>query len=455
MEIVTNIKNYKKIISYELDVQNANLIIVSGKNEVGKTSLITFIREMVNAKKISLDPLREGEKEAGGTGQLKDKDGNTVFISVVINEDKKYKFTLLTSEGKKITDPKTIREIMGISTYMTTEEFTRNCLTAKGKREIMEKLIYRLLPDEDMNKVLDIDKQLTTDSELFKTIHATKKELETLSIQKKTLELTEDENIILNQSDEIEKEINNIKGFTSEFEAYQEAIENAKAYGANKDVRLNEFNNELNTLKEDYEAELARLKQRYEERCNTVNNKKDLFLAECKKHETLPPLPKYNKEQYEENKIKLDKLEKALLKKEVVEEKMQKLTTLTSQITPKMKLLSEKETEKEKLKDEKLALLRKVDIPNLTFDENTFFIEGREIDDTSICESKRAMVLIDLLCRRELNETPYLFVGNVNVFDRDRLREVVQNCIKHGKTPFFEKVGDTQDITVFTQIEDI
>lgn len=458
MEIKNTLKNYKCFKEFTVELQNSNLIIFNAKNEKGKTSLITSFKEMVSAKKLTPNPLKEGETEGSIFGQLPDKNGDPVIINILINEEGKYSFTLIDKDGKLITQQTKIREIMGMCTFMTIDEFTRNCQTAKGKRDILETLIYKLLPENEMKEVLAIDKQLTTESELYKLIYNTKEELKSFQIQKSTLALTEDENAILNAGNDIDKEIQERQVKIDEYNksvvsiaTYNQKIEENKRIKTECEqgkVALEQWKaRRLAQLKADYEKALQDTADEYQSSLVEINDKEKTIVEPVKIETNIK----------EEEVIKLKEeiviLQQGKGQKVSVEEKAQKIHAIESSIAPKQKLLLEKENEKEALKNKKLTLLQKVDIPSLTFDEETFYIDGMEISDTQISESKRGLILVELLCR--VNETPLIFVGNMSVFDEERAEKVLKICFNNKKIPFFEKVGDTDDIKVITTIEEV
>lgn len=449
--ITTTCKNYKLCKDYTLDVQNADLVIISGRNEIGKSTLITATKEMISAKKLTPNPLSNGETEGSLLGQLPDKDGNPVTISILIDEAGNYKYTLIDHKGSKITQQAKIREVMGYCTFMTIDEFTRACLTAKGKREIMERLIYRLLSDEDMKVVLETDKKLTTDSELYKRIHTLKEELKSFTIQQETLKLTPDEEAVLKAGvegvDTVIAEKQKEIAFFDNYDTLKKEYDNKIIANAEKKEQLSQA---VVKLEEWKKRKLQEIEDEYNQSLSDISNEATKIIAPT------PVEPcAITQEQYNELKEHVDTLIQEKGKMTSIVEKKAKLDTLKSSIAPMQKEMLEKEAEKNKLKDTKLAILSKIDIAGLTFDEQTFYINGFEISDEQVSESTRGLVLIELLCRRELNETPIIFVGNMSVFDKERARQVIAICQKNNKIPYFEKVGDTKEIRVITSIEDL
>lgn len=448
MDIKTNIKNYKLCKNYELDVKDANLIIISAANERGKSSLITAHKELIGAKRLTPDPLTHGSEDGSIFSQLPDKNGNPVTVSILIDKEGQYAFTLIDHLGKKITQQTKIREILGYSTFLTIDEFTRKCQNAKGKREIMEQIIYKLLPENEQVEILKIDKQLTTESELYKSIHNLKKELESSAIQQEALKLTEEENIIASQSEAVDTTLDSKK---ADIAKYEEEAKSIALY----DSKLSSYNQKKEQLAQaevNLETwkikKLKEIEDEYLESLNEISEQKKANIEPTKVVSTI------TEEKYNQLKEEVDVITKSIGKRDMVAEKVAKLNALKLSIAPKQKTLLEKEKEKEDLKNNKLAILQKVDIPSLTFDEETFYIDGMEISETQVSESKIGLILIELLCRKELNETPIVFFGNMSIFDKNRAREVINICLKYGKIPVFEKVGTTDDIRIITNLED-
>lgn len=444
-------KNLKNIKSFEADIQGANLILFQGRNGAGKTTAGRELIELIAAKSNTPELLTRGAEKGFKQVTIPDKDGNIVTLSCEFDAEGNVKFQCITHEGKKVTQVGKIREIMGMVTVLSVDDFFRMAQTAKGKRDIQEQLIYKLLPESERKKVIDIDKQLTTDSDLYKSIAQIKEDLKSKNSVLKFAELSEEDKLLLESVKELEELISNCVILITEDEKW-------KDINANKDIELKlakqaieEAENNLQDVENWYVAEMARIKQAYEERKASINIK--LEKAKETVNNTVISEHKYTEEEVTKAKKDIEEAKGYYNKVEVVITKKNNIETLKNEIGPLQTSLISKEKEKDELKAKRIAILQSLQLhESLTFDEDTFFIDGFEVSSNQLSESKVMLILIDLLCRKELNENEIIYVGPVDRLDIENMRTAVKICQSHHKVPIFEKISDDTELTLTIHI---
>lgn len=444
-------KNLKNIKSFEADIQGANLILFQGANGVGKTTAGKELIELIAAKSNTPELLTRGTEKGFKQVTIPDKDGNIVTLSCEFDAEGNVKFQCITHEGKKITQVGKIREIMGIVTVLSTDDFFRMAQTAKGKRDIQEQLIYKLLPEAQRKTILEIDKQLTTDSDLYKSIAQIKEDLKSKNSVLKFAELSEEEKAVLQHKDQIDALISEAEEIIQEDTKWKENNLTVSLELKQANAVIIEANKNLNDLEKWYEAELARIKQAYEESKTNISTK--LQIAKEYVADNVITSAKYTEEQVNKAKADLEELNKAAAKFDSIKEKQTKSDAIKNEIGPLQTSLISKEKEKDELRAKRIAILQSLKLhESLTFDEDTFFIDGFEVSSNQLSESKVMLILIDLLCRKELNENEIIYVGPVDRLDIENMRTAVKICQKHNKVPIFEKISDDTELTLTIHI---
>jgi len=99
-EIVLSFHNYKIFQDREFNLGEYNIFLVTGKNESGKTTIITALQEMFGAISLTDDPVTTGSSEGSKTFVIPDKDGNMVTIKHTYDKTKaRGKFVAFNEDG--------------------------------------------------------------------------------------------------------------------------------------------------------------------------------------------------------------------------------------------------------------------------------------------------------------------------------------------------------------------
>jgi len=234
--ITLKIKNYKLIKDKEVDFDFGRLYLISGKNNIGKTTIKNAFESMLTALDSTPNPITTGETEgeielSGFTGP------NNEIITIHRKiEDSKSNF-YMKRDGKIV---KSVGEIRSFFQYtpFTVEEFVQLSTHAEGIRK-QKAIILNLLSNDDKAKFINIEKE---EASLVENRKITKKSLDLAVKMKHANSLTDTDNEILKNKD-------NIHRVLSELEEQLKGIETNKSNKNllinNKEVFTNSINNAI------------------------------------------------------------------------------------------------------------------------------------------------------------------------------------------------------------------
>lgn len=133
MNLKLSIKNLKLIKDLELELSGSNVYVVSGQNEVGKSTVLQAISSLFKAKNDTPIPVSHDKEEATVIGIIETADGGTYSITMEAKKDGKIKFTMVSEKGVKTNSVTTIREVFQYQDF-TAEEFVAWGSTADGRK---------------------------------------------------------------------------------------------------------------------------------------------------------------------------------------------------------------------------------------------------------------------------------------------------------------------------------
>lgn len=476
-DIKIQIKNYKLIKDYDKEFSNARLLLVTGKNEIGKSSLIRALIENMTATSQTTDPVSHGELSGTKTFTIPDKNGDPVtIVHEFSNSNKKGSFYAITHLGLKIKEVSKIREIIGVFEELSIDTFFNLQQTAQGRRKIIENYFYPLLKKEDVQEVIEIDKSTSKGGTLYDKRTETNQKIAYLESVADKNRPGEKDKVLVGEIDNISKELSNLEN--KKIELSQKAL--SESYVNNQ---ISELNQKIEAFpKKLFEMQQAKL-QNIEEKKQTIENLKAMILkAEQDIVETerafkddidLLRQEEHSLREKMENlhdskkTLKIDPDELKSLNEDV--ETLRNIQTTAYNL--KAKIDSYEETIKDlkdfqleaislehkikELRERKKAILANSTLPSgLSINDDDFTWNGFSFNETQISKSSALLVIAEILC--QVIESKIIYLGEKALFDKDRFKKLVAIAEKHGKIPVLEQVVDEQtELKVITEVEDV
>ncbi|HMA68771.1 MAG TPA: hypothetical protein VKN74_02790 [Candidatus Mcinerneyibacterium sp.] len=404
-------KNYKKLQNEEFVIGDNSLIIVNGKNRVGKTSFLTAIIELYTATRLSSNPVTKGEKK--GVNTLHNIKINGKLYTIIHSFDEnKSTFKLIDEETEqKITKKTDIREILGQYTNISVDDFFQKAKSLPGRKEIINNFINPLLSPENRKNILDSKNRIEEYKEKRKDIN---KIISRKEGEKTAYEITEKDKKYLSSKDDIIKQIDELK-------------------------KINETHNITETI--------ISIKNKIREIIDLITNsgikfnslnyyvKKSLAIEEDLNSRITPDYKKI----LDENNKRIEKGNEYLTTIKNIEEKQEKLKTVENKIKEKKEEVESLNRKIEKEEDKIKKIYKEGKLPsNIETDGEDFVVEGLNFEKENISESQAYLLLLEILCK--MDNSPIRVVGNISLFDEQSLEEAKRIADKEDKILFFENV---------------
>ena len=160
-----HIKKHDKI---ELSFEIGNLYLITGENNVGKTTVLNSIGEVFNAKCDTKNPISFGENKGRQECTIVNKDGSKTDIIVEYERGKAPKFKILYPDTKTSTKPTDIRDFAKFNDF-TVDEFFSWGHTAEGRRKQADILLLLIKDKAIVKEINEKSKQVITGGELYKS----------------------------------------------------------------------------------------------------------------------------------------------------------------------------------------------------------------------------------------------------------------------------------------------
>jgi energy-coupling factor transporter ATP-binding protein EcfA2 len=471
-DIVMKLKNYKLIKDFDKTYENARILLVTGKNEVGKSSLIRGLIENMTAKSTTPQPVTIGEKDGAKSFTIPDKNGNPVTIVNNFSEkNPKGSFYAIDYMGRKIKSVDDIRELIGVFQEMSIDKFYNLQSTAEGRRKIIKQM-YSLLSPEDQQRIEHIDKETNKGGSTFDQRTAINAEI-------KALENIIKESIPTNEEEILAQEYVNINVNLEKLRSdYQQANIKVSSQTALKD-RLKEYQDEYDKLPALHEKMKADTQQKtdanakqieyYREQIELLGNENKALVEDLNKSTNeLRQKAKDIKSKISEieknvgdTDVDIVELTKSIQEAEAIKERSAGARAKHAEYIKnleRIKAARQKEeeftAEIQSLRSQKEDIIANSNLPSgLVIDGDTFTWNDFVFDDNQISKSSALLVIAEILCN--IVESRIVYIGEKALFDKDRFKQLVKIAQKYGKIPVLEEVIDNQvEIKVITEIED-
>ena len=419
--------NYKGFPKFNKSIEDHEILVVSGDNEKGKTSLIVALQEAYLGKSLTPEPLTRGKKEGFKEIQIVDKDGNPVMVKHTFNEeDQKGKFVLYNAEGKAFRLIKEFKEILGEYFDISVPEFFELAKTDPGKREIMDKYLIKCLPEKDLKRLAVIDAKIHPDSgELFNNrtkVGANKSHYEELC---KKEEFSQAELSVLENGEEAIRQLDKWKETQEKYKNIETARSilslNIKTLEGLKDGTVK-------WTSEEYKQTIA---DKFDDLITDVNKSFMSYQDIDEEKIKLADTKVVNGEKYVSNYKSLLEAQKSTQEnKKMLKDFTKEYDALTKEI--------------EELREEKKKIFTEAPLPEgLKMDENKFTLDGFDFSDKQVSFSKASLAIIEMMFK--ISEAKIVVGGQVGDYGEDRLLELTDLAATYGRTIILSKVESGQD----------
>ena len=474
-DIKIKIKNYKLVKEFESEHPDARLLLVTGKNEIGKTSLIRAFIESMTAKAVTDDPVSLGEQSGSTTFNFPDKDGNPIVVHHDFSlENKQGSFYAIDHLGKKVSSPVKMRELIGYFEELPVDKFFNMVQSAEGRRKIIDNYIYPLLSGENVERIKFLDKETKKGGEAYDERTQVNTEIKFFENQLKGSVLTEQDKVLAKEYGNIvenlgvlEKEKESLRdksqalsNLNYRLEQVNASIENTTNSIAEAQAEEIELNKEIDDEIAELEAKIVKLKEKKVATSESTNVKlnelgskeKELYATRKNIMENLEDYKDDTRlttidTEIEEAKSYRDKALEAVNKKKNYD-------TSFAEIQKKYEVVAELNKKIEEYREEKASIIANSNLPaGLSIDGDNFTWNGFTFSDAQISKSSALLVIAEILCN--VVQAKIVYIGEKALFDKGRYEQLVEMANKYGKIPVLEQVVSEQDdIKVITEINE-
>ena len=471
-DIRISIKNYKLIKDYEQVHKDARILLVTGKNEIGKSSMIRALIENITAKSQTDDPVTHGEMTGEKIFTVPDKNGNEVtIVHEFSNTNKKGSFYCIDHEGKKIKEVNRIREIIGVFEEISIDTFYTLQQSAAGRRKIIENYLYPLLTPAQRQEIVEIDKETTKGGELYDARTNANTEIGYLNGVVDGKRPSKEDELLAAEYENMQKEINALEKKKVEQSTFavqsghlweriqelQAKVDNFPSLYKEETDKVNDFIAKKTLDIEDYEARILAAKEDIASAKSALQQKLEVIHQEeisvtealknfMKQKAEMPEVENVDK-QLAELRDYRDQAYQAKAKIEEYKGAAEKLKAAQERaMTLERKINGKREHKKEILSNSNLP-------SGLSIEGDDFTWNGFSFSDTQISKSSALLVIAEILCN--IVESKIVYLGEKSLFDKDRFKKLVEIAERHGKIPVLEEVVDNQtELKVVTEMED-
>lgn len=450
MNIKLSIKNYKLIKDLDVELQDSNVYIVSGQNEVGKSSVLEAFKSLMKAKNDTKVPVRHGAKETEIIGIIEDNKGNTYSVTMEATDTGKIKFTMVSKEGIKTTSVTSIRDVFAYQDF-TAEEFVSWGTTAEGRRKQSE-IFLQCLDEETQklyNEILLKEKgYYDTRTPVLSDISHYTKRLKELNITDEQKELLENDYVqVLEQINTIKEEADKAKLSNTKIDSIKSQIKEVN------DAYQNASNDIINNLKS-VDEQIKALNKRKEELLQTGNDYD-------RRYKTRTEQLNEELKSYTEIKFDQEKYDKALA--------MEKLIRDAEYVYNDYKLANDKlkelevkkkdlDTKVDEMRDMKKDIIKSNPIlEDVAIEEDGIYIVNGDtvlpFSDTQIATSKQMIIAAKILLKLNSN-FPILLIGRGESLDRSKMDQLHKLAEENKAIIVLEKVTETGGLRIETLIEE-
>lgn len=442
-ETKIEVKNYKLLKEGEYNLSGGSIFLMSGPNNIGKTSFLHLLQSIMEVKDETINPVTHGEKEGFATGTIIGADGEPYQFRYDFNVDGKKKFIFIGPDGKQL---KTMGEMRAIFNYthFTLEEFfdwSRSEVGRKKQRDI----IMKLLNEKEQDEINQIEANINTrNGILYIERQNVNRDVESLNSVVNNSILSDEQKTLLKQAETINDEYNKLVVRKTEIELLIQVDPELIKRIAELENTIYTANNKISEV----QLEIKRLEQ-------VILDQEDI--VKTAKEELIQRQPKTNGDvNVEELKQELNTVSERIAKGQEVINKLSLAQSLESNRKSKVEEVKAKQAIADGL-TEKIEILRKrkqsiikgcTAIPeSISIDDEYITIDGIPFTEEDVSKSKATKAIARLMML--VNKAPIMLMGDAESLGYEVLNELKEEAEAMGKTMVFaEHVRYLDELTL-------
>lgn len=476
--IKLSFKNYKKLQNFETIKDDVKILLVTGKNEIGKSTLFRGIAENLSIKATTPQPVTTNQSNGSKTITVPDVNGNPITIVHEFSVDNnKGTFYAIDYTGKRINDVSKMRSLIGIYEEMSIDRFYTLAETAEGRRKIIDTFFYPLLDPISLAKIKNIDKEVSKTGNLYLSRTAINKDIERQETILKSTIVTKEDKVLVDNLPQLKSHLNalqeskqaisqkmlqqelhkaNIKAkedkIISLTKAFNDEIQRKESYVYEKSKQMEELQRQLREI----QIAMTSALDDFDKSLDDIKNDMD---TQSKELNTLIKIAVEDK--VDEDSVSTNFNDEIKETTEFIERANNSLSIIKSQESIKNILINLRKEQEElntkinNLRQEKIDILKNSKLPGgLIIEEDNFTWNGYEFNGAQISTSRALLIISELICK--LVGSKIVYIGERRLFDDDNLKKLIQIAEANGKIPMLEEVVTGQnEIVLITEVEDI
>jgi len=436
------LKNFKAIEEFEREFEG-NVYLVTGENEIGKSTLLNAITTLLTGDRSS-NLLKQGKEKGFARATVKDKDSEYDVELRFSETNPRGTLTIKNSDGMKSDNKTMIQKIFNYSAF-DANEFIGWSSSAEGKRKQV-KIVKSLLDSDVVKRLQEIETEVEETKESRKEVNA--KHKANKSILDKS-EITPDD--VKNFSDK--------KSIKDLYNAKEKAI-TANNKILDVETRKGERSREIEKFDEEtIEYSQASLMTIDEQKKYIKGLEKE---AEKYKFDRVVELNKLNEKQRAATEWLMENqrqdsiaIETEIQEAEVHNDKshsVKEYVVVKDELDILETSRSEYNDQIVKLEDEKTKLMKNSPLPvkGLTFTEQGLFLNGIPFSHGEVSSSQEMEVAVKLIIA--MNPTVKVFkIAQGESLGTQKMRDIVNFAKKNGYQGFIEEVKRGQDELIINE----
>lgn len=455
-KIKFNLKNYKLLKDFSLDLEDSNLYLIRGENKTGKTSVLQAILSLLTIKNNVPDAISEGEHFAKVEGEIPGPDGK-YFVHMDISKNTTA-FTMFDPNGRKISRISDMRNVLSYSS-MTVEDFIKKSYSTEGRREqikILATLLDALDSAEFSSLLANVD---TRKGKYFIERKAAKSDYESKELLHKANEISNEDHSFYNESSDFKEMLQQLRAnlvnlskipskeaemtmLTNQYESRIELLRGEK-FSAEEAVEYNE-----RRIK-DLEAEIIRVNAQTETRIAKLASINHSILKEQDDYKANKAASDAREDSTEEIEALTTEINDLELKQErfiKLEDKVKAARASAIAEINALEILNTKEEKLENARARLLELIKKISIPgiDLQIKEDLIHLNGYQMDENQVADSE-LIIAVSAILAKVNHKSPILVVGKLRELDDKSLQQLEQIAIDNDCVIIGDYVTDGLD----------
>jgi DNA repair ATPase RecN len=402
-------ENLKKLKLVEITPGDDNMIVLSGKNAQGKSSVIDSIIATLGGKKSKVEaPIRHGEKQAKTVIETE-----KYIIQKTWNESGSVSLVVKTQKGVKVSSPQTL-----LDGFLSMLSFDPTHFMRIDYKEQGQYLLDMLgLNDQ----IAEIDNEINNLSEVRKN---TKRDLKNAKSVYKTMDI-EDGPTDIKTVDEVNRKIESAKERNTERRRISENISVAQNKIENATTAIHEYETQIEALKKKIENE-----EKNKEEASKLFESESKALKDIGEEEDISEYAREIQTINEQNRKAEARIAKKK-QKEIIDTFTNDVNGMTNQI--------------ESLRNKKKEILdnAKYPIDGLSYEDGVVIYNNKPIQDASSSEQLRISVAIAMALNPELK---ILMIKDASILDSDSMKVLEDMVKENGYQAWIEVVDESGEV---------